>query len=45
MSKDLRARGFTLRGVDDYLRAHAGHGMVNDDVVDCFQHREVAKLW
>jgi DNA-3-methyladenine glycosylase I len=22
-----------------------GIGMVNDDVVDCFQHREVAKLW
>ena len=44
MSKDLKARGFTFVG-STILYAHMqATGMVNDHVVDCFRHREVAKL-
>jgi DNA-3-methyladenine glycosylase I len=44
MSKDLKARGFTFVG-STILYAHMqAIGMVNDHVVDCFRHREVAKL-
>jgi DNA-3-methyladenine glycosylase I len=44
MSKDLKTRGFTFVG-STILYAHMqAVGMVNDHVVDCFRHREVAKL-
>jgi DNA-3-methyladenine glycosylase I len=44
MSKDLKSRGFSFVG-STILYAHMqAVGMVNDHVVDCFRHREVAKL-
>ena len=44
MSKDLKKRGFRFVG-STILYAHMqAVGMVNDHVVDCFRHREVAKL-
>ena len=44
MSKDLKSRGFTFVG-STILYAHMqAVGMVNDHLVDCFRHREVAKL-
>jgi DNA-3-methyladenine glycosylase I len=44
MSKDLKRRGFTFVG-STILYAHMqAVGMVNDHVVSCFRHGEVAKL-
>ena len=44
MSKDLKGRGFNFVG-STILYAHMqAVGMVNDHVVGCFRHREVAKL-
>ena len=44
MSKDLKSRGFTFVG-STILYAHMqAVGMVNDHLVDCFRHREVARL-
>jgi DNA-3-methyladenine glycosylase I len=44
MSKDLKARGFTFVGSTIIYAHMQAIGMVNDHVVDCFRHREVAKL-
>jgi DNA-3-methyladenine glycosylase I len=44
MSKDLKRRGFSFVG-STILYAHMqAVGMVNDHLVDCFRHREVARL-
>jgi len=44
MSKDLKSRGFSFVG-STILYAHMqAVGMVNDHVIDCFRHREVARL-
>jgi len=44
MSKDMKKRGFSFVG-STILYAHMqAVGMVNDHLVDCFRHREVAKL-
>jgi len=45
MSKDLKSRGFTFVGSTIIYAHMQAVGMVNDHVVDCFRHREVAKLW
>jgi len=44
MSKDLKTRGFTFAGSTIIYAHMQAVGMVNDHVVDCFRHREVAKL-
>jgi DNA-3-methyladenine glycosylase I len=44
MSKDLKARGFTFVGSTIIYAHMQAIGMVNDHVVDCFRHRQVAKL-
>jgi DNA-3-methyladenine glycosylase I len=44
MSKDLKSRGFTFVGTTIVYAHMQAVGMVNDHVVDCFRHREVAKL-
>jgi DNA-3-methyladenine glycosylase I len=44
MSKDLKSRGFTFVGSTIMYAHMQAVGMVNDHVVDCFRHREVAKL-
>jgi DNA-3-methyladenine glycosylase I len=44
MSKDLKSRGFTFVGSTIIYAHMQAVGMVNDHVVDCFRHREVAKL-
>ena len=44
MSKDLKARGFNFVGSTIIYAHMQAIGMVNDHVVDCFRHREVAKL-
>jgi DNA-3-methyladenine glycosylase I len=44
MSKDLKSRGFTFVGSTIVYAHMQAVGMVNDHVVDCFRHREVAKL-
>ena len=44
MSKDLKKRGFTFVGPTIIYAHMQAVGMVNDHVVDCFRHREVAKL-
>ena len=44
MSKDLKRRGFTFVGPTIIYAHMQAVGMVNDHVVDCFRHREVAKL-
>lgn len=44
MSKDMKKRGFNFVG-STILYAHMqAVGMVNDHVVDCFRHKEVARL-
>jgi DNA-3-methyladenine glycosylase I len=44
MSKDLKSRGFTFVG-STILYAHMqAVGMVNDHLVGCFRHPEIAKL-
>ena len=44
MSKDLKSRGFTFVGSTIIYAHMQACGMVNDHLVDCFRHREVAKL-
>ena len=44
MSADLKTRGFTFVGSTIIYAHMQAVGMVNDHVVDCFRHREVAKL-
>jgi len=44
MSKDLKARGFSFVGSTIIYAHMQAVGMVNDHVVDCFRHREVARL-
>ena len=44
MSKDLKSRGFTFVGSTIIYAHMQAVGMVNDHVVDCFRHREVARL-
>jgi DNA-3-methyladenine glycosylase I len=44
MSRDLKGRGFTFVGATIVYAHMQAIGMVNDHVVDCFRHPEVAKL-
>ncbi|HSH00489.1 MAG TPA: DNA-3-methyladenine glycosylase I [candidate division Zixibacteria bacterium] len=44
MSKDLKARGFTFVGPTICYAHMQATGMVNDHLVSCFRHREVAEL-
>jgi DNA-3-methyladenine glycosylase I len=44
MSKDLKSRGFSFVGSTIIYAHMQAVGMVNDHVVDCFRHREVARL-
>jgi DNA-3-methyladenine glycosylase I len=44
LSKDLKSRGFTFVGTTIIYAHMQAVGMVNDHVIDCFRHREVAKL-
>ncbi|HKS24491.1 MAG TPA: DNA-3-methyladenine glycosylase I [Thermoanaerobaculia bacterium] len=44
LSKDLKSRGFTFVGSTIIYAHMQAVGMVNDHLVDCFRHREVAKL-
>jgi DNA-3-methyladenine glycosylase I len=44
MSKDLKSRGFSFVGSTIVYAHMQAVGMVNDHVVDCFRHREVARL-
>jgi DNA-3-methyladenine glycosylase I len=44
MSKELKARGFTFVGSTIIYAHMQAIGMVNDHIVGCFRHREVAKL-
>ncbi|RMF00709.1 MAG: DNA-3-methyladenine glycosylase I, partial [Chloroflexi bacterium] len=43
MSKDLRRRGFNFVGPTICYAFMQATGMVNDHVVDCFRHAEVAQ--
>ncbi|MFH1850744.1 MAG: DNA-3-methyladenine glycosylase I [Candidatus Neomarinimicrobiota bacterium] len=44
MSKDLIKRGFKFVGTTICYAFMQAAGMVNDHTVDCFRHRELAKL-
>src|SRR5579863_1732326 len=44
MSKDLKARGFSFVGSTIIYAHMQATGMVNDHLVGCFRHREIAKL-
>ncbi len=44
MSRDLRRRGFTFVGPTICYAFMQAVGMVNDHLVRCFRHREVAEL-
>ena len=44
MSKDLKSRGFSFVGSTIIYAHMQAVGMVNDHLVDCFRHGEVAKL-
>ena len=44
MSDDLKSRGFKFVGSTIIYAHMQAVGMINDHVVDCFRHREVAKL-
>ena len=44
MSRDLKSRGFRFVGSTICYAFMQATGMVNDHLVDCFRHREVAKL-
>jgi DNA-3-methyladenine glycosylase I len=44
MSSDLKSRGFTFVGSTIIYAHMQAVGMVNDHLVDCFRHREVARL-
>jgi 3-methyladenine DNA glycosylase Tag len=41
-SKDLKQRGFSFVGSTVIYAHMQAVGMVNDHLVDCFRHREVA---
>lgn len=43
-SKDLKRRGFSFVGTTTMYAYMQAVGMVNDHVVGCFRHREVARL-
>ena len=44
MSKDLKSRGFSFVGSTIIYAHMQAVGMANDHLVDCFRHREVARL-
>ena len=44
MSADLKRRGFSFVGTTIIYAHMQAVGMVNDHLVDCFRHRQVAKL-
>ena len=44
LSKDLKSRGFTFVGSTIMYAHMQAVGMVNDHLVECFRHRDVAKL-
>lgn len=44
LSQDLKQRGFTFVGPTIVYAHMQATGMVNDHTVDCFRHRQVAKL-
>ena len=44
MSKDLKSRGFSFVGSTIIYAHMQAVGMVNDHVVGCFRHREVAQV-
>jgi len=44
MSRDLRARGFRFVGPTICYALMQSAGMVNDHLVSCFRHAEVAAL-
>jgi len=44
MSDDLKSRGFTFVGSTIIYAHMQAVGMVNDHLVNCFRHREVAQL-
>jgi DNA-3-methyladenine glycosylase I len=44
MSKDLKSNGFTFVGSTIVYAHMQAVGMVNDHLIDCFRHAEVAKL-
>ena len=44
MSADLKHRGFSFVGTTIIYAHMQAVGMVNDHLVDCFRHRQVAKL-
>jgi len=43
MSKDMKARGFTLVGSTICYAYMQAAGMVNDHMTDCFRYREVQR--
>ena len=44
ISNDQKSRGFTFVGSTIVYAHMQAVGMVNDHLVDCFRHREVARL-
>lgn len=44
MSKDLKKRGFKFVGTTICYAYMQSIGMVNDHVIDCFRHAEIARL-
>nr|MCU0254932.1 DNA-3-methyladenine glycosylase I [Acidobacteriota bacterium] len=44
MSKDLKQRGFRFVGPTIVYAHMQATGMVNDHLVGCFRHREVARM-
>jgi len=44
MSKDLKKRGFSFVGTTICYAFMQAAGLVNDHVMDCFRHKQVAKL-
>jgi DNA-3-methyladenine glycosylase I len=44
ISKDLKGRGFRFVGPTIVYAHMQATGMVNDHLVSCFRHREIAEL-
>jgi DNA-3-methyladenine glycosylase I len=44
LSKDLRRRGFTFVGPTTAYAFMQAVGMVNDHLVSCFRHAQVARI-
>lgn len=44
LSRDLRRRGFSFVGPTIVYALMQAAGLVNDHLVDCFRHAEVAQL-